>query len=117
MKKLLIAMILLLIPFNIAKAAELKMNKLIRVTDNKLALSVKGKALLLQLEQAEKQAKAIKKALKEEMEVMVELYGIDKYEDDDIRITYIYPTTKSSFNQSLFKKDNPMMFNDYLQES
>jgi len=36
------------------------------------------------------------------MEKAVELYDIDKFEDDDIRVTYVYPTTKSSFNQSLF---------------
>ena len=88
--------------------------ELIKVNNGELILT--AKEAIIEIYKKEKEIKKLKDQLKKSMEKAVLEGGNDKYEDDDLLITWVYPTTKSSFNASKFKAENPELYAMYLEE-
>ena len=53
----------------------------------------------------------LKNALKEEMEKA----GIKNLISDELLITYVFPSTKETFDTTRFKKENPELYNEYIK--
>ena len=68
-----------------------------------------------QIKLIEEQEKALKEAIKEEMEAK----GILKVEDEvnGMTISYVAPTYREAFDSKKFKADNPDMYDEYVKLS
>lgn len=74
--------------------------------------------LLDELKIVEEQYKMLKEGrdnLKEQLLKQMELYGIDKFENDNMSITYVKGSTGIKFNSTKFKKDYPTIYNEYCE--
>ena len=59
----------------------------------------------------EEQVKTFSERMKGEMEKA----GVKKWETDNIRLTYIEPTTKETFDSKRFKEENPESYKNYIK--
>lgn len=68
-----------------------------------------------QIKLIDEEYKAVKEAIKAEMEAR----GILKIEDETngMTITYIAPTSRESFDNKKFKSDNPDLYDEYVKFS
>ena len=74
--------------------------------------------LLDELRIAEEQYKMLKDGrdnLKEQLLKQMELYGVDKFDNDKMSITYVKGSTGIKFNSTKFKKDYPTIYNEYCE--
>lgn len=53
--------------------------------------------------------------LKEKLLQQMEFYGIDKFENDNMSITYVKGSTGTKFNSSKFKKEYPDIYQEYCE--
>ncbi|WP_195238608.1 hypothetical protein [Romboutsia sp. 1001285H_161024_C4] len=51
--------------------------------------------------------------LKEDILKQMELYGIEKFENDNMSITYVKGSTGTKFDSTKFKKEQPELFGAY----
>lgn len=76
--------------------------------------------LLDELRIAEAQYKMLKEGrdtLKEQLLKQMEIYGVNKFENDKFTISYVKGSTGSTFDSAKFKKDCPDIFNEYSKPS
>ena len=74
--------------------------------------------LLDELRIAEEQYNMLKDSrdkLKESLLKQMKLHGIDKFENDNMSITYVKGSTGTKFNSSKFKKDYPDIYKEYSE--
>lgn len=69
------------------------------------------------MEEQYKMITAGRDKLKETLLQQMELYGIDKFENDNMSITYVKGSTGTKFNSSKFKKEYPDVYKDYCEPS
>lgn len=72
--------------------------------------------LLDELRTAEEQYKMLKESrdnLKEQLLTQMEMYGIDKFENDRMSISYVKGSIGSKFDNTNFKKDYPDTYKKY----
>lgn len=95
------------------------MNELIKIENGNSLLNAEVSNKIAEFERQikfiEEQEKALKEAIKEEMEAR----GISKIEDEinGMTITYIAPTHRETFDSKKFKKDNPDLYDEYVKLS
>ena len=73
-------------------------------------------AILDELRIVEEQYKMLKEGrdkLKDDLLKQMEIYGVDKFENDKFSISYVKGSTGSTFDSTKFKKDYPDIFKDY----
>lgn len=58
-----------------------------------------------------------RKNLKNKLMVLMEQYGIDKFENENISVTYVKGSTGTTFDSSKFKKENPELHALYQKPS
>ena len=93
------------------------MNELIKVENGNsildMAVSNKIAEFERQIKLIEEQEKALKEAIKAEMEAR----GILKVEDETngMTITYIAPTMRETFDSKKFKADKPDLYDEYVR--
>lgn len=69
--------------------------------------------LVVLKKQLEEQEKKLKVALVEAMET----YNVKSFENDDIKLTYVAPTTRTTVDTARFKKDYPGIAERYVKTS
>lgn len=67
--------------------------------------------LLAKKKEIEEQVKTFSERMKGEMEKA----GVKKWETDNMRLTYIDPTTKETFDSKRFKEENPESYKEYTK--
>ena len=76
--------------------------------------------LLDELRIAEEQYKMLKDNrdnLKDNLLKQMEIYGVNKFENDKFSISYVKGSTGTTFDTSKFKKDYPDIFKEYSKPS
>lgn len=76
--------------------------------------------LLDELRIAEEQYKMLKEGrdkLKDDLLKQMEMYGVNKFENDKFSISYVKGSTGTTFDSTKFKKDYPDIFKDYSKPS
>ncbi|MCC3870255.1 hypothetical protein [Terrisporobacter mayombei] len=76
--------------------------------------------LLDELRIAEEQYKMLKEgrdSLKEQILKQMEIYGVNKFEDDKFSVSYVKGSTGSTFDSAKFKKNYPDIFKEYSKPS
>lgn len=69
--------------------------------------------LVLMKKQLDEQEKQLKQKLVEAME----MYGVKSFENDQIKVTYVAPTSKTSIDSAKLKKDHPDIVAQYSKTS
>jgi len=69
--------------------------------------------LVMLKKQLEDQEKQLKQKLVEAMEA----YGVKAFENDQIKMTYVAPTTRSTIDSTKLKKDHPDLVEQYTKTS
>ena len=64
-----------------------------------------------------KQLEAQDKALRQELQKAMDKYGVKKFENDILKITYVEPTTRSTIDSAKLKKDLPAIAEKYTKIS
>lgn len=67
--------------------------------------------LLAKKKEIEEQVKTFSERMKGEMEKA----GVKKWETDNMRLTYIEPSTKETFDSKKFKEENPESYKNYIK--
>lgn len=67
--------------------------------------------------QLKKELDEQEKQLKQELVKAMETYGIKSFENDQIKMTYVAPTTRSSIDSTKLKKDHPDIVEQYSKTS
>lgn len=93
------------------------MDKLIRMEENTALLHPGISAALAEFERQAKEIKEKQDALKQRILEEMESNGILKIETDDLTITYVAPTSRESFDSKTFRKDNPDLYDNYVNIS
>lgn len=57
------------------------------------------------------------KTLKQKLVQAMEAYNIKSFENEDIKMTYVAPTTRSSLDSAKLKKDHPAIAEQYTKVS
>lgn len=79
--------------------------------DRYKAMEMKILDLLAKKKEIEEQVKTFSERMKGEMEKA----GVKKWETDNMRLTYIDPTTKETFDSKRFKEENPESYKNYIK--
>ena len=66
---------------------------------------------------AKKRLEDEEKALKDELTKAMEAYGVKSFENDQIKLVYVAPTTRSSIDGTRLKKDHPDLAEQYSKTS
>ena len=69
--------------------------------------------LVITMQKLERQEKQLKYELTKAMEV----YGIKSFENDQIKMVYVAPITRSSIDSTRLKKDHPDLAKEYTKTS
>ena len=67
--------------------------------------------LLAKKKEIEEQVKTFSERMKGEMEKA----GVKKWETENMRLTYIDPTTKETFDSKRFKEEHPEDYKNYIK--
>ena len=76
------------------------------------------KAMELQMIDIDSQLKALQKqrdTLLQGLKAEMEKAGVKKWETDSIRLTYVAPSKKETFDTKRFKADHPEIYSEYLR--
>ena len=93
------------------------MDNLIKVENNTALLNPEVSIKLAEFERMAEEIKAKQKELKEKILAEMEKRGILKIETDELTINYIAPYSKESFDSKAFRKDNPDLYDQYVNIS
>ncbi len=90
-------------------------------TTNELTL-FQNKAMVVMRKIAEldiqkKQLEAQDKAVRQELQEAMDKYGIKKFENDILKVTYVEPTTRTSIDSARLKKELPAIAEKYTKTS
>lgn len=69
------------------------------------------------LMQMKKQLDEQEKQLKEQLVKAMEAYGVKSFENEEIKLTYVAPTTRTSLDSTRLKKDHPDIAEEYTKVS
>lgn len=72
---------------------------------------------IAQISVAKKQIEEQEKTIKEKLLAAMEAYGITKFENDAIKITYYAPSTTTSIDSTKLKKEQPDIAKEYSKTS
>lgn len=72
---------------------------------------------ITELIRIKKQLDEQEKLLKQELVEAMEAYGIKKFENEQITMTYVAPTTRSTIDGARLKKDHPDIAEQYSKTS
>lgn len=69
------------------------------------------------IEQQYQQLEQGRKQLKDRLMLLMEHYGVEKFENDNLSITYIKGSTGTTFDTTKFKSENPELYKSYQKPS
>jgi hypothetical protein len=72
---------------------------------------------ITQLVILKKQLEDQEKLLKEELTKAMEAYGVKSFENEQIKLVYVAPTTRSTIDSTRLKKDHPDIAEQYTKVS
>lgn len=72
---------------------------------------------IAQISVAKKQIEEQEKTMKEKLLAAMEAYGVTKFENDAIKITYYAPSTTTSIDSTRLKKEQPDIAKEYSKTS
>ena len=102
-----------LIPAHCGSAEEVQTTDITLFQSKAMATMRKIAELDLQKKQLEAQDKAVRQELQEAMDK----YGIKKFENDILKITYVEPTTRESIDSKKLKEELPAIAKKYTKVS
>lgn len=86
-------------------------SKEIQVVDNRISQAVaKEKQLLEKLKERDEE-------LREKLLVAMEENGIKKFENDMLRVTYVAPQIRTTFDSKRFKEEAPELYKEFTKET
>ena len=89
--------------------AEIVTNELVQFQSAVPDTIKKIKSLIQMKKELDEQEKVLKQALVEAMEA----YGVKTFENDQIKMVYVAPTTRSTIDSTRLKKDHPDIVEQY----
>ena len=69
------------------------------------------------LDLQKKQLEAQDKVVRQELQAAMDKYGVKKFENDILKITYVEPTTRTSIDSARLKKELPAVAEKYSKVS
>lgn len=93
------------------------------VTENPQELTMfQSKAMavmreIAELDRMKKQLEVKDKAVRQELQEAMDKYGIKKFENDILKVTYVEPTTRTSIDSARLKKELPAIAEKYIKTS
>lgn len=72
---------------------------------------------IAELDIQKKQLEAQDKAVRQELQEAMDKYGIKKFENDILKVTYVEPTTRTSIDSARLKKELPAIAEKYTKIS
>lgn len=72
---------------------------------------------ITEIEQQKKALEEKSKSIREQLQQAMEKYGIMKFENDAIKLTYVAPTTRSTLDSAKLKKEMPEIAQKYTKTS
>lgn len=69
------------------------------------------------LDKMKKQLEAKDKVMRQELQEAMDKYGVKKFENDILKITYVEPTTRTSIDSARLKKELPAIAEKYTKIS
>jgi predicted phage-related endonuclease len=72
---------------------------------------------IAELDRQKKQLEAKDKAVRQELQEAMDKYGIKKFENDILKVTYVEPTTRTSIDSARLKKELPAIAEKYTKVS
>lgn len=72
---------------------------------------------IAELDLQKKQLEAQDKVVRQELQEAMDKYGIKKFENDILKITYVEPTTRSTIDTKKLKEDLPAIAEKYTKRS
>ena len=72
---------------------------------------------IAELDLQKKQLEAQDKAVRQELQEAMDKYGVKKFENDILKITYVEPTTRTSIDSARLKKELPAVAEKYSKIS
>lgn len=89
----------------------------LKVNDTDLTKLYEVEALIKQHEEQKKAAEAQAQELRAAIMIAMEKNGVKKFENDQIILTYVEPTTRTSIDSTKLKKDMPEVAEKYTKTS
>lgn len=90
------------------------MNEIITYEGDKPILNAEVAKRLAEFEKTVKLLKEKEDELKHDILCEMEMRGILKLETDDIAVSYIAATARETFDSKTFRKDNPDLYDKYI---
>ena len=90
------------------------MNDLIEVKDGVAYLRAEIASQMAEFERMVKSIEEQKKTIKSEILKEMEEHGIIKLDSPYLTITYIAPTDREQFDSKLFRAENPLVYDEYV---
>ena len=72
---------------------------------------------IAELDRMKKQLEAKDKVVRQELQEAMDKYGVKKFENDILKITYVEPTTRTSIDSARLKKELPAIAEKYSKIS
>lgn len=93
------------------------------VTENPQELTLfQSKAIAImheiaELDRMKKQLEAKDKVVRQELQEAMDKYGVKKFENDILKVTYVEPTTRTTIDSARLKKELPAVAEKYTKTS
>ena len=91
------------------------MNEMIIYKDESPILNPETAKLFADYERKMKELKEQEENIKEAILKEMEAKGVIKLESEEIKITYIAPTDRETFDSKKFRSDNPDLYDEYVK--
>lgn len=91
------------------------MNDMIIYKDENPILNPETAGLFADYERKMKELKEQEENIKEAILKEMEAKGVIKLESEEIKITYIAPTDRETFDSKKFRSDNPDLYDEYVK--
>lgn len=72
---------------------------------------------IAELDRQKKMLEAQDKNLRQELQEAMDKYGVKKFENDILKITYVEPTTRTTIDSARLKKELPAVADKYSKTS
>lgn len=89
----------------------------VAIPDKQLALLHEATAIIAEADRTKKEAEAKAAEVKEAIIKAMEEHGVKSFENDDLRITYIAPTTRATIDSTRLKQELPEIAEKYTKTS
>lgn len=91
------------------------MNEMIIYKDENPILNPETARLFADYERRMKELKEQEEIIKEAILKEMEAKGVIKLESEEIKISYIAPTDRETFDSKKFRSDNPDLYDEYVK--